>query len=293
MKLRVALAIFSIFLFLLPNESFAATEGCPDSWSVDLTKYPNNPDLISAKQKLGGNMVETLLSSSFLTYDGLAGSQPPFPELISITGGSQTAFRYLYGKSLIRYVVQVEVKGCNKPHSFIFTSSFMNLEYEDIAYKTPAEWATLNPQAFRDFKEQEAFPQNLSNKVNEVQKLLDSFILNGKPLPPIFVNIVFNQFQTLAPITRMSIQTLTPDCLVRDSRIKTELAFKLGKKCDFAISYYERPGSSSNTKLIWTFLDKFTLDLTDRSKTINCVKGKLTRKITSSNPKCPVGYKKK
>lgn len=32
---------------------------------------------------------------------------------------------------------------------------------------------------------------------------------------------------------------------------------------------------------------------TIKMKTITCVKGKLTKKITSSNPKCPTGYKKK
>jgi hypothetical protein len=31
----------------------------------------------------------------------------------------------------------------------------------------------------------------------------------------------------------------------------------------------------------------------ERIKTINCVKGKLTKKVTGANPKCPSGYKKK
>jgi hypothetical protein len=30
-----------------------------------------------------------------------------------------------------------------------------------------------------------------------------------------------------------------------------------------------------------------------KKKTINCVKGKLTKKVTSVKPKCPAGYKKK
>ena len=30
-----------------------------------------------------------------------------------------------------------------------------------------------------------------------------------------------------------------------------------------------------------------------KNVTITCVKGKLTKKITSTNPKCPIGYKKK
>jgi hypothetical protein len=28
-------------------------------------------------------------------------------------------------------------------------------------------------------------------------------------------------------------------------------------------------------------------------KTINCVKGKMSKKVSGSNPKCPTGYKKK
>ena len=28
-------------------------------------------------------------------------------------------------------------------------------------------------------------------------------------------------------------------------------------------------------------------------KTVTCIKGKLTKKVTAMNPKCPAGYKKK
>jgi hypothetical protein len=30
-----------------------------------------------------------------------------------------------------------------------------------------------------------------------------------------------------------------------------------------------------------------------KATTITCVKGKLTKKVTAVNPKCPTGYKKK
>jgi hypothetical protein len=38
---------------------------------------------------------------------------------------------------------------------------------------------------------------------------------------------------------------------------------------------------------------KMTQKATASKTTITCVKGKLTKKVTSSAPKCPVGYKQK
>lgn len=33
--------------------------------------------------------------------------------------------------------------------------------------------------------------------------------------------------------------------------------------------------------------------VTNKKKTISCSKGKVTKKVTAVNPKCPTGYKKK
>jgi len=35
------------------------------------------------------------------------------------------------------------------------------------------------------------------------------------------------------------------------------------------------------------------MKLSSKKSTITCVKGKLTKKVTAVNPKCPSGYKKK
>jgi hypothetical protein len=38
---------------------------------------------------------------------------------------------------------------------------------------------------------------------------------------------------------------------------------------------------------------KAALAAAAKKSTITCVKGKLTKKVTAVNPKCPAGYKKK
>jgi hypothetical protein len=38
---------------------------------------------------------------------------------------------------------------------------------------------------------------------------------------------------------------------------------------------------------------KVTNSSSNKKATINCIKGKTTKKVTAINPKCPVGYTKK
>jgi hypothetical protein len=43
---------------ILPANSDAATDGCPDTWAIDTSQFPN-PEVESAKLKLGRNIVTT------------------------------------------------------------------------------------------------------------------------------------------------------------------------------------------------------------------------------------------
>jgi hypothetical protein len=56
-------------------------------------------------------------------------------------------------------------------------------------------------------------------------------------------------------------------------------------------------GTSDWSTGIYSFVKDFGLVDTSagvsKTTTITCVKGKLTKKVTSTNPKCPSGYKKK
>ena len=60
MKRFIPTALIVILITLyLPTKTYAATDGCPDTWSIDTTKYPNQ-ELIDAKKRLGVNMAETI-----------------------------------------------------------------------------------------------------------------------------------------------------------------------------------------------------------------------------------------
>jgi hypothetical protein len=87
---------------------------------------------------------------------------------------------------------------------------------------------------------------------------------------------------------QISVIPMTPNCIggFDGSEGKVPYIVK-GKKCTFAFAI----GEPGNTKL--TVLKKFEIDGRVTSSTITCVKGKLTKKVTSLKPKCPTGYKKK
>jgi hypothetical protein len=53
----------------------------------------------------------------------------------------------------------------------------------------------------------------------------------------------------------------------------------------------ERP--SPTTAYAFSELSNQIPALVTAKKTIKCVKGKKTKKVTATNPKCPKGYKKK
>jgi len=286
----ISIAILLVSL-ISPVSSFASSD-CPESWQVDTSKYPNNPQLLSAKERLGPNMVETLVGARILNYAGVEGPQIPFKDLLLISGAPRTALLYLYGKSKVETTIKVEVKGCSNPFIFSFISTYEDRDYP-IERMNSGTWASATPTAFTDFKKQESFVQDLSVRVQTAQSEINRFLNRGQSLPlrdfeifGIFYDLTNNQ---------MRIQILTTDCVYFDTRFRNSFAFKTGKICKFALSFYQRvnPADPKDQRTKWVILDSFELDLRAKPQTITCIKGKLTKKVTAVNPKCPVGYKKK
>jgi hypothetical protein len=282
----------SLLLTLIPTSSFASND-CPDSWQVDISKYPNNPQLLSAKQRLGSNMVETFVGSRVLDYAGVEGSQIPLKDLLLIAGTPRTFLLYLYGKSKVETTIEIEVKGCTNPYKFVFVSTYQDREYP-IERSNAGDWATANPMAFTDFKKQESFVQDLSERVIEAQSVIDKYLQRVNSPVPIRDFEIFGNFRNLTK-SQMLIQVMTPGCVYFDSRFRTSLPFKTGAACKFALAFSQRvnPTDPQDQRVKLVVLDSFELDFRAKSQTITCVKGKLTKKVTAVNPKCPTGYKKK
>ena len=325
------MAIFlsaTLLSFNMPSNAYAATDGCPDTWVIDTSKFPNE-DLNKAKAKYGPEIIISESQSKKLSsYAGIDGVSPKIDYLesffhtIEIPSESFVgfdkrwrSFLYLYSKSTMQFTIKVEKKGCIKPGIFTFSTNVPTGGREKMPMTSPlvvkkvsaTTWAEDNPSWFTDFKAQGEFANNLKKATVAVQDFLnnqksltkDKYIYPHVLLDPYFPNI-------FVPSSRgylnLIAQVLDPKCIdfvySKEDKVYSP-SIKLGKKCDFAwsVNNYSKAGYQNayddvlNELIIFDGIS--TIDLSRKSITINCLKGKVTKKVTGFNPKCPTGYKKK
>jgi len=313
---------------ILPTNSYAATDGCPDTWVIDTSKFPNE-DLNKAVSKYGPEIIVSENQPKKLsTYAGVDGVSPKLANLesffhrVEIPSESFVgfdkrwrSFLYLYSKSTMVFTIKVEKKGCVKPGLFTFNTNVPTGGREKMPMTSALEvkkisaskWAEENPFWFTDFKAQAEFANNLKKATVAVQVFLDNqksltkdqYVYPHVLLDPYFPNI-------FVPSSRgylnLIAQILDPNCIdfIYSKEDKTySPSIKLGKKCDFVWSLnnygqagYQRAYDDAFNELI-IFDEISTIDLSRKSITITCTKAKITKKVSGSNPKCPKGYKVK
>jgi hypothetical protein len=312
----------------MPSNAYAVTDGCPDTWVIDTSKFPND-DLNKAKAKYGPEIIISESQSKKLTsYAGIDGMAPKIDNLesffhrVEIPSDSfigfdkrWRSFLYLYSKSTIQFTIKVEKKGCIQPGIFTFSTNVPTGGREKMPMTSPlvvkkvsaTTWAEDNPSWFTDFKAQGEFANNLKKATVAVQDFLnyqisltkDQYIYPHVLLDPYFPNI-------FVPSSRgylnLIAQVMDPKCIdfvySKEDKVYSP-SIKLGKKCDIAwsINNYSKTGyqNASDDALneLVIFDGISTMDLSRKSITLVCLKGKVTKKVTGSNPKCPTGYKKK
>jgi len=296
-RILLVFLMVSVFLPLEIMPAHANTEGCPDTWTIDTSKYPNNMELSAAKEKLGPNMVLSVVSSKILEFKGEDGIQPPLESLSTITGPNRLKFYYLYGLSTAETVLKIEVKGCPNPSILNFNYNFFDSAYSGVLKTNAKEWAAKSINSFTDFKKQESFSDDLQALNQKAQVYLDKYLERGDLSKPLWtVQLFGNEFDVFRNLKRpIILQTLTPTCLV-PSKQRNFLDLATGKRCQFAWSVGERisPTDPKDNQLQLLLFEPFYLDATLKTPiTISCIKGKITKKVSAVNPKCPVGYKKK
>jgi hypothetical protein len=326
---RVSIITLVIFLISLgfPSISIASTDGCPDTWVIDTSKFPNE-DLNKAVSKYGPEIIVSENQPKKLTsYAGIDGASPKLANLESFFHSVEIpsesfvgfdkrwrSFLYLYSKSTMVFTIKVEKKGCVKPGLFTFNTNVPTGGREKMPMTSALEvkkisaskWAEENPFWFTDFKAQAEFANNLKRATVAVQVFLDNqksltkdqYIYPHVLLDPYFPNI-------FVPSSRgylnLIAQILDPNCIdfIYSKEDKTySPSIKLGKKCDFVWSLnnygkagYQRAYDDAFNELI-IFDEISTIDLSRKSITITCTKAKITKKVSGTNPKCPKGYKK-
>jgi hypothetical protein len=286
----VLVGCFALAQVAMPSPATASTEGCPDTWV--------NPDLAAARQRLGGNMVETVLGTTVVKYESLDGASHPDKNILTVSGTVRSILSYLYGKSIIATQVRVEVKNCPKPGVFSFNSNYSDSgrRVVEVVRMTAADFAAKNPQAFRDFKKQESFPAALAQATTRAQIIANKY-RDGRKVPPNFSSSLFPVGVFPADLSLPNIVSLTPYCIgPSDPRLRGYVQVNFGGKCEFAWFTSEGVDENDldpNSQLRFVLIEPFTLDLTPTRATITCIKGKITKKVSGTRPKCPAGFKKK
>jgi hypothetical protein len=279
----------------MPSTARAQYEGCPDTWILKTEQLgsdllpsqvvPSVSEQLQEIQKTLGTsnmIIKPATSSSVVNFAGESG---PIDEKILKrfpSGMSAKSFGFLYGRSIINETYVVEVRGCANPGLFN-SRKYLNTNFT-YSNSTAADWVKLNSWLFLDFKKEQEFLNQLALMESKIKSEAESLVRwprEGRvTLPTLF------PFMTGRGLTRISINTIpqSPNCtnLVGDRNLYLEL----GSICKFAFSANLFSANS-------VVFETFEIDGRFLNKTINCVKGKVTKKVTAVNPKCPTGYKKK
>jgi hypothetical protein len=199
--------------------------------------------------------------------------------------GANLATHYLY-PGFIRDIVKIEVKSCPTPAIFssneISVTSVISKKYtfDDLFIQG-------------NFKQQEI---QLSEALKLFEKSISTYAKTGK---------IEDRYPTDDSI--FFISPKIPGCLTYTGGLPAFWVSK-GKICEiYVYSSALKEGRAKNLDLDNISLDKnstgnprvmFVIQETtltppkNSKQTINCVKGKTTKKISGTNPKCPKGYTK-
>jgi len=130
----------------------------------------------------------------------------------------------------------------------------------------------------QNFSTLEGFAETSSDQVEQTISLFDlpkTFKISEKSM-----SLIISTSSGLDP----SIESLSPSICEVDG---LELSFLKPGKCEFRISQEGDTDFLPAEDVIGSFLIQGT------TTSITCLKGKLTKKVTGANPRCPAGYKKK
>jgi hypothetical protein len=290
----------------------AVTDGCPETWAIDTSQFPSN-ELRLAKAKLGPNMILSDAEVKIIEYRGEEGISPKIENLHTLISKDSQGFTlfwrsllYHYGQSTVQYTQRVEVKGCSS-RQFTFLQKVptggIGGDYTNSALKikklNSKEWADQNTQEFIDFKSPSNFSEYLkkitSEKLSFASKVRpyrtnENFVTPNLLAPPSTQGSGLSGKQSLIP------QLLTPECLMfalDDNGKQFNPVIKINQVCKFSwsVQIFKPKGAEEMVNELVIFDEVTTVSYSKSGTSITCVKGKFTKKVSGTNPKCPKGYK--
>ncbi len=287
--------IFALTLVAVPLSS-AASDGCPNTWSIDTSSSSGVQELLQAKQKYGSNMA---MSDPKVEYSEWAGQLGPLPAPEIKWLSDENSF--LYGKTKITTTYRVQLKDCSETVNFRFVRVWDERNFSQL---DTAAFASNNNNAFLDFTYAASFAKCMQDKIIFLKK---NFNANSK--------LSKNKWQVTWPtelqfpfygggsssskcglLRDLMPVSLSPNCKqivdvkgdpTNPSFVSFGPSVAIGSKCDYGFTTYVP--LSENSKPLFGL---FSLDASILKTTISCVNGKVVKKIVAVKPVCPKGFKK-
>jgi hypothetical protein len=304
-KLITISLTFLLITFGHSTKTYAATDGCPNAWTIDTSALNGYEQLLQAKEKLGVNMVLGEKEYFFSNYSGELGSmaKPGFQSFA-------ISDLYLYGKTDVAFKVSVQVKDCPGVREFTFNKGKLLDIFKfstPLVRDTAKNWAERNEKLFGDFLSARNFATCISNAESRVKKLaLESNNPPGSVLYQ-YIDPRYNIRPSLrcGQIANLILLNLSPDSELffsGDNFKRYGIQVLPNKTSLFAFAVYagiwyptqgglyDSPGSRSQEVL--TIFDTFSVTGKSTKNSITCIKGKTTKKVSGTSPKCPKGFKK-
>jgi len=291
---RYLMIFLSLILlsFGLPSNSYAATDGCPDTWKIDTTSKVGYDELLQAKTRLGADLALGTPTTQYLNYSGELGTLAAPKDRGDLTSEDV----YLYGKTQVQWKIDVQVKNCPGKTNFVINLGTLSdsLGIKSISTNVdPQAWASANEKSFVDFIKAAQFGACIKSLQSRFSPPNIGIELQGTTLlvPSLGIRLRQASYQnpcgTRAP--DVGYQDLTPECRSVTDSFARSVAIKKGGSCDIALSMNLRDGGL-------VIFPKYTIKAKDFEVVVTCVKGKLTKKFTTYRGyefrvKCPAGYK--
>lgn len=304
-SLIISLASLMFIQVLVPTPSQAATEGCPNSWTIDTNSKIGVQELVTAKNRLGSNMA---LDEGRIEYSSYSGEFGP------LKGPSEARLTIedvlLYGNTKVQIRYNVQVKDCQGISTFVIQlgtlKEFLGISaiIQDLS---PTKWASSKQGSFTDFTKANQFEmcvKSLASKSNftngsieKVGSVLQLGLYNrfrqwafNNPCGLIQGKASFQYFDLSSNCRWLDEQSTATYGGV--GRLGVEIP--IGKKCEVAFGVVS---SSIEGREVYIF-ERFTLASQDWQIKMICVKGKSQRVVRDYRGyefrmKCPAGYKKK
>lgn len=309
----------SVFLVLilisfgLPTNSYANEIECPNTWIVnnieDFSKYNSRTATILNKIYGPNSYVQKTKKRMEWIFDS-TGQNYLIPEfhvtkdgdLIKANEGWALFMSLVAPKTQNFLIFYFSIDGCPLEGKFKVPYTVPEANVSKIPL---IEWPS-NPEIKAKFSSEQVSEKIGTELDSLIKKIKAGYFLKGgrslnntykglKLIPFSVSDPFYFTYVTSAPYLTMLLPA-EPNCIKLN--LDHGLVIPRGMTCKVAVVMADQKEISARSqspaaKLNLVLLDEFSISAKEFTISITCIKGKTTKKVSGSNPKCPKGYRVK